>query len=91
MKKIVIILVLVFTLSIGSFAQQGGGLFQKGSHTENNGIREGEIFSPVMPNAHGISHNFSGEGAPVTPVGSGIVVLLGLGTAYMMVKKHDEE
>lgn len=92
MKKLIISLVLVFMLSsVDSFAQEGGGLFQKGPQTEDYCNREDGFFVPMMPIVHGDSGDFSGNGTPSTPIGSAVAMLVCLGTAYLMVKKRREE
>ena len=94
MKRLVITIVIVLGLGISAFAE--GGLFQRGYNAKNGfsgynyfGAREmgddEEIFiSPLMP-----IHNL--ETDQDAPVGSGIVVLMGLGAAYMVAKKRKEE
>ena len=94
MKKLAIPIVIVLGLGLSAFAD--GGLFQRGYNAKNGfsgynyfGAREmgdeEEIFiSPLMP-----MHNL--ETDQEAPVGSGIVVLMGLGAAYMVAKKRREE
>ena len=94
MKKLAITIVIVLGLGLSAFAD--GGLFQRGYNAKNGlsgytffGAREvgeeEEIFiSPLMP-----IHNL--ETDQEAPVGSGIVVLMGLGAAYMVAKKRREE
>lgn len=81
MKKIIITTAIVLGLGMTSFAQ-GGGLFQRGGEpTEEQGNRGG---GPGLP-GHG------SEGHQDAPLGSGIAVLLGLGGAYLVAKKRNED
>ena len=94
MKKLAITIVIVLGLGLSAFAD--GGLFQRGYNAKNGfsgynyfGARdmgdEEEVFiSPLMP-----MHNL--ETDQEAPVGSGIVVLMGLGAAYLVGKKRREE
>ena len=87
MKKLAMTIAIVLGLSMASFAQ-GGGLFQRGANDENTINREGEnggIMTPGLP-----GHGETGD-QDATPLGSGIAVLLGLGGAYLVSKKHNEE
>lgn len=87
MKKITMTLVILLGLTIGSFAQEGG-LFGKGpSRGADNGYsyREGEGSLMGLPNEHGLTKDQD------TPLGSGIVALIGFGAAYMIAKKRREE
>jgi len=85
MKKLALTLAIVLGLSMASFAE-GGGLFGQGQTVEENSPatalynRSG---SPVLP-GHG-----QGGNQPA-PVGSGIVVLIGLGAAYAAAKKRED-
>ena len=83
MKKIAMTLAIVLGLSMASFAQ--GGLFQRGASDENTVNRGG---MPVLP-GHGESGNQ--DGGQNTPLGSGIVALMGLGAAYLVGKKRSED
>ena len=94
MKKIIITLSLLLGLTMTTFAD--GGLFQRGYNAKNGfsgynyfGARdmgdEEEVFiSPLMP-----MHNL--ETDQDAPIGSGIIVLMGLGAAYLVGKKRREE
>lgn len=82
MKKITMMLVILLGLTMGAFAQ--GGLFGMGSTRESYSTRE-EPPMISLPNSHGSSDD---QGAPL---GSGIVVLAGLGAAYLATKKNNKE
>ena len=94
MKKLTITLALVLGLAMTSFAQ-GGSMF----HRENSGDNGNAVYqdrsyfskdgngSPLTPGLpiHG------GNSDADAPLGSGIVLLAGLGAAYMVAKKRREE
>ena len=88
MKKLALTIAIVLGLSMTTFADpNGGGLFQRGGDegiTINN--REGE--GPTMP---GLPGHGSETNEDATPLGSGVVVLLGLGAAYLVGKKRNED
>ena len=86
MKQTLMTIAVVLGLSMASFAQ--GGLFQRGASDENVFNREDGIAMPGIPD-----HNLSGnqDGNETTPLGSGIAVLMGLGAAYLIGKKRNEE
>jgi hypothetical protein len=90
MKKISLTIAIVLGLSLTTFADPNeGGLFQRGAATESTpdaiyGIRDGVINVPVLPD-----HDLGGN--QDAPLGSGIALLLGLGGAYLVGKKHREE
>ena len=91
MKKLALTIAVVLGLSLTTFANNDGGLFQRGASETTDGVygdrgmREGGF--PGLPGGgeHGLTDN--GD----APLGSGMAVLLGLGAAYMVAKKHREE
>ena len=86
MKKLALTIAVVIGLGLASFANNEGGLFQRGASepatTELFGNRDGG--NPLLP-IHG------GSGNADAPLGSGVAVLLGLGAAYMVAKKRKED
>ena len=86
MKKLALTIAVVLGLSLTTFANNDGGLFQRGASEPNSGIygtRDG-ILGPNLP--------IHGEPGDVdAPLGSGVAVLLGLGAAYMVAKKRKED
>ena len=84
MNKLALTFAIVLGMTIGAFAQQGGGLFGKGAtrDAEFGYTREGDGPLVGLPSSHGGS---SDQGAPL---GSGIAVLVSLGAAYAMSKKN---
>lgn len=80
---------IVLGLSMSTFANPNGGLFQRSETTEPTGVygdREGGggITMPGLP-GHGETGN------QPAPLGSGVAVLLGFGAAYLVGKKRSEE
>ncbi len=92
MKKLIITIAIVLGLSMMSFAQ--GGLFHRGTNADGtpaevsltgDGTRGPSDHTPMLP-----IHQQDGENQPA-PLGSGVVVLVALGTAYLVGKKHLEK
>ena len=83
-------LVILLGLTIGSFAQEGG-LFGKGpSRGAENGYFEGTRNTSLMlPDSHG--GNGDAGATSTTPLGSGVLVLAGLGAAYLATKKNNKK
>ena len=94
MKKLALTIAIVLGLGVSAFAD--GGLFQRSYNAENGRsgylyfgqqaslFRESETPQPLMP-LHAL------EGDQDAPIGSGIVMLMGLGAAYLVGKKRREE
>ena len=86
MKKLALTIAIVLGLSLTTFANNDGGLFQRGASEPTSGIdgtRDG-ILGPNLP-GHGETGDVD------APLGSGVAVLLGLGAAYMVAKKRNED
>ena len=86
MKKLALTIAIVLGLSLTTFANNDGGLFQRCASEPNSGIygtRDG-ILGPNLP-GHGETGDVD------APLGSGVAVLLGLGAAYMVAKKRNED
>ena len=87
MKKLALTVAIVLGLSVASFAN-GGGLFGQGQaapEQSNSAVMSGNRLGgdPALPNR--------GQPAnPAAPLGSGIVVLIGLGAAYAVAKKRED-
>ena len=89
MKKLIATTAILLGLTVTTFAQ--GGLFHRGagadgeraeySMTKNGGGDPSDPI-PMLPN-----HNAQGENQSA-PVGSGVVLLAGLGAAYLVGKKR---
>ena len=88
MKKLALTIAIVLGLSLSSFAEYGGGLFQRGAVSDEEyygmGYRNTDPMMPVLP-----YHDLNGN--QDAPLGSGIAVLLGLGAAYLVSKKRKED
>ena len=89
MKKLALTIAVVLGLSLTTFANNDGGLFQRGATETTNGVYgdRGGVMTPGLPGGgeHGLTDN--GD----APLGSGVAVLLGLGAAYMVAKKRKED
>ncbi len=89
MKKLALTIAVVLGLGLATFANNDGGLFQRGA-SEPSGIygnRETGMFPAAAPGLpiHGQPDNQD------APLGSGAAVLLGLGAAYLVAKKRKED
>ena len=90
MKKTLLSIAIVLGLGLTTFANPGGGLFQRGSDEESYGSGYYSQFRvegsdvPAIPD-HGSSENQD------SPLGTGIVLLSVLGGAYLVGKKRREE
>ena len=92
MKKLVMTIAIVLGLAMTTFAQ--GSMFHR-ENSGNNGnavYQERSFFAkegggPLTPGlpTHGLNENQN------APLGSGIVLLAGLGAAYLVGKKRREE
>ena len=90
MKKLALTIAVVIGLSLTTFANNDGGLFQRGATATTYGLYGDRTtllpdFAPGLPSEYGLTGNQD------APLGSGIAVLLGLGAAYMVTKKRKEE
>ena len=84
MKKLIITIAIVLGLSLTTFADpDGGGVFGRGeTHDQVTGNRLGG--APALP-THGQNTN------QPAPLGSGIIVLTALGSAYLIGKRRKED
>ena len=90
MKKLIATIAILLGLSMTTFAQ--GGLFHRGNNVkygESSGyiyfsakdaVRE-DVATPLLP------HHGSDDNQPA-PLGSGIAILVGLGSAYLVRKNY---
>lgn len=90
MKKIALTIAIVMMMGFGAFAQD---YYDNGSMLGRSTfdlLREGsdDPTTPFIPYQHGLEGDVNGE---ETPLGSGIAVLLGLGGAYLIARRHKEE
>ena len=103
MKKLVLTAAIILGFAMGSNAQQNtGGLFQRGSvgmtRDDVAGLYlPGDGFHGIGGNADGTDMNFDDtewewqSHLPVTPIGSGALLLMGFGAAYAMSKRKKED
>lgn len=86
MKKHIILTTIVLGMTIGAFAQ-GGGLFGMGSQRESSyeytNTRGESLIG--LPSSHGSGED---QNTDVTPLGSGMAILVGLGAAYAASKSR---
>ena len=90
MKKLALTTAIVLALSFTTFAQDG--MFHRSDNAKNggNGYALYESKGDLKGGFPGVPGH--GETGDVdAPLGSGIVLLAGLGAAYMVAKKHREE
>lgn len=89
MKKLALTIAVVLGLGLTTFAENDGGLFQRGASEPTSGIygdRDGEtLVTPRLPLTHNTNGNMD------APLGTGIAVLTALGAAYMVAKKRKED
>ena len=95
MKKLALTLAIVLGVAFTGMAQQGGGMLKRSQDYENarnanrmGGVRQGTgDIGLVLPGAHGESNDTP---ADTMPLGSGIVLLAGMGAAYLVSKKRKD-
>ena len=95
MKKLALTFAIVLGISMSSFAQWGGGLFQYGEVSDeeyyygtawyalnqNNEFQIRSLFAPGLP-IHGKDTNMD------APLGGGALLLIGFGAAYALKKRN---
>ena len=87
MIKLALTIAIVLGLGMTTFAENGGGLFQRGTAEPTEGAFGDRSSFINLPNTHG-----SGDNADANvPLGGGVVALLGFGAAYLVGKKRNEE
>ena len=94
MKKTVLTIAIVLGMTMGASAQyfgdngqaKGGGLFGRGESIEGSETPRGNRGTPLLP-IHGQTGN---QDAHDTPLGSGALLLLGMGAAYAVAKKKQK-
>ena len=93
MKKTLFTIAILLGLTLTSFAD--GSLFQRSYNAERG--KSGYVYFGSKPNS------FANEGTPTpmlpshgmeddqsAPIGSGVIVLMGLGAAYLVAKKRKD-
>lgn len=92
MKKIALTIAIVFGLCLCSFAQGGGGLFQRGPISDEEFYGAGyfnytypdrDPYTPLFPSLpyHDLEDNQN------APLGGSTLLLIGFGAAYAMKKR----
>ena len=91
MKKLIITIAIVLGMGIGAYAQdcigeieyEERGLFGLGKHVgADRSLNE----SLLLPSEHGLD-----DDQDSAPLGSGITVLMGLGTVYLLGKRRKKD
>ena len=97
MKKLIITLAIVLGTGMTTFAQEGyshhnGGLLQRGETrydyyadwADLGWTRDGGLLGFSLPSGHGLTDDQNG-----TPIGSGALLLIGFGAAYVGLKRKN--
>ena len=82
MKKTITTIAILLGMTLCATAQNGGGLFQRGSMPEDYDEYDRTTGGLILPSGHGQ------PGDADAPVGSGLAVLVGLGAAYALHKRR---
>lgn len=82
MKKILLVLAIVFTMCFGVKAQHGNTDAFFNNRGSDNRTGEENAFSMGFPSYHGLTTD-----APA-PLGSGLLILSALGGGYLIAKKR---
>ena len=90
MKKLALTIAVVLGLGLATYANNDGGLFQRGASEPASGMYNDREEGGIFDNFH-FPANPTEAGNQEAPLGSGVAVLLGLGAAYMVAKKRREE
>ena len=86
MNKFVLTIAIILGMGIGAFAQEGGGLFGRGPERQSTSyFSKNDPSSSLLnlPAGHGSSQD------QAAPLGSGALLLIGLGAAYATAKKKE--
>ena len=90
MKKTILTLAIILGISFGASAQNGG-LFGKGpnrgyydEYYDEYDTRDG-VFNFSLPNQHGTTNDES------APLGSGALLLIGFGAAYVGLRRKNQK
>ena len=90
MKKTVLTLVIVLGMTLGAFAQWGGGLFQRGAVSDEEFYGANYDYQTrtegllILPLQHGTTNDEQ------APLGTGALLLIGFGAAYALKKRKKD-
>lgn len=88
MKKTLLTFIVLLGVTFGAFAQ--GGLFKYGAVSDeayySSSTRQEQGLFLSLPSSHGESNDQNG-----TPLGSGALLLIGLGAAYAGLKRKNQK
>ena len=91
MKRVVITIAIVLTLGLGAKAQSSDGFFST-TYSEYSEKRDlyGEIsaVAPALPRFDVLTGDGEIDDQTAVPVGSGLLLLVGMGAAYAMRKRR---
>ena len=82
MKKILLVLAIVFTMCFGVKAQHGNSDAFFNNWESDNRTGEENAFSMGLPGDHGLTAD------SYAPLGSGLLILSALGGGYLIAKKR---
>ena len=97
MKKLALTIAIILGLGLTTFAQDetfgGGGLLQRGETrydyfadwADLGWTRDGGLLEFSLPSGHGLADDQN-----ATPLGSGALLLIGFGAAYVGLKRKKE-
>ena len=88
MKKTLLTIAIVLGISICSFAQYGGGLFKYGAVDDETFYGGGRTTNEGLlnlPTSHGQTNDES------APLGSGALLLIGFGAAYVGLRRKNQK
>ncbi len=90
MKKTLLTIAIILTMTLSVSAQWGGGLFQRGAVSDEDfyGAAYGyqdRTDGLLLPGAHGDANDQQ------APLGGGALLLIGFGAAYMGLRKKNRK
>ncbi|MBR7176395.1 MAG: hypothetical protein IKD32_03745 [Bacteroidales bacterium] len=85
MKKIILTIAIVLGIGFGVSAQSDSFFATTSTYTEYRETEWGEL--PILPNQHNIVGDY--KAAEDAPVGTGLLLLAGMGLGYAALRKRD--
>lgn len=83
MKKITITIIITLAFFMNLSAQNDGFFMYQYEQREDRNNDWAEIL--LLPNAHGLDYNYP----PETPLGTGLLLLAGMGIGYGVLKRRE--